>query len=478
MIAFEAVEQAVKAVEPTIAKVAQEVWQLAELSLLEVQSSTLMIQVLEENGFTITSRGTAGVPTAFMAEYGRGKPVIGILTEYDALPDLGNEPVPCKTARKDGTTSGHGCGHNLIGAGALGAALALKHLMQAEALPGTLRVYGCAAEETEGAKVYMAREKLFNDLDGALHWHPVDRSFVAHVRTAATNSMKVEFFGTTAHAGMNPWLGRSSVDAAEVFAHAVNLMREHVEPTARVHYVYESAGVAPNVVPDYARVWLTCRDADRNRVEAITAWLRQIAEGAALATQTKAKLSVYVGFYDLLPNQPLAERMQRYLEQVGTPTYTAEEQDFATTIQKSYGVAETGMAQAPLPLFQEPPKFGGSSDVGDVSYNTPTMGIGFATVPTGISMHTWAATACHGMSLGLKGAVAAAKILAATGADLLTDAALRSAARRDFEQRTAGVTYASAIDPGQAHPIGLPEYMVESCQREFFAEVMNSPQAV
>ncbi|TVQ06523.1 MAG: amidohydrolase [Leptolyngbya sp. DLM2.Bin27] len=474
MIAYEAIEQVVEDAAPTIAKVAQEVWQLAELSLLEVQSSTLIMRVLEDSGFTITSRGTAGVPTAFMAECGEGEPKLGILSEYDALPGLGNEPVPCKQARKDGVVDGHGCGHNLIGAGAVGAAIALKNLMQAQSIPGTLRVYGCAAEETEGAKVYMAREGLFNDLDAALHWHPVDRSFVANVCTTATNSMKVEFFGTTAHAGLNPWLGRSAVDAAELFAHAVNLMREHIEPTARVHYVYESAGIAPNVVPDYAKVWLTCREVDRDRVNAITDWLRQMADGAALATQTKAKLSVYVGFYDLLPNQPLAERMQTYLERVGTPTYSPAEETFAKEIQTAFGVAETGMATAPLPLFKEAPKLGGSSDVGDVSYNTPSMGIGFATVPMGISMHTWAATACHGMSIGIKGAVAAAKVLAATGADLLTDPDLRAAARADFEQRTAGITYQAALDPDQVHPIGLPEYMIEGCQREFFAEVVSA----
>jgi aminobenzoyl-glutamate utilization protein B len=454
---FEAIDQAVEQVKPIIERLAKELWQLSELSLQEVKSAQLVMDVLQEQGFTITSKGTAGVPTAFIAEWGSGTPILGILAEYDALPGLGNEPVPHQEPRKDHVTSGHACGHNLLGAGATGAAIALKNLMAQRKIPGTLRLYGCAAEETEGAKVYMARDGLFNDLDAALHWHPGPLASVTNIRSAAVDSLTIEFFGKAAHAGLVPWLGRSAVDAAELFAHGLNLMREHVEPTARIHYVYEKAGEAPNIVPDYARIRLYVRDIDRAHVEASTAWIKQISEGAALATQTKAKTQVYIGMYDLLPNQPLAERMQTHLERIGVPTYSQEELDFATEVQRNFDVEPKGMATTTLPLPDENTSMGASTDVGDVSWVTPTMGCGMPTVPLEIEMHTWPATACHGTSIGVKGAIYAARVLAATGLDILTDVELRKAARADFEQRISGKPYVSPLPPELKHPVGLPE---------------------
>ena len=347
---YDRVDQAVEQTTPVITRIANEVWQFAELSLQEIKSAQLIACILEEQGFTITSKGTAGVPTAFIAEYSNGSPTLGFLVEYDALPGLGNEPVPYWEPRKDRVTSGHGCGHNLLGAGSTGAAIALKNVLAEQKLPGTIRVYGCAAEETEGAKVYMARAGLFTDLDAALHWHPSSSAGVSNYRSAALDQLKIEFFGKGAHAGGSPWLGRSAVHAAELFAHSINLMREHVEPTARLHYIYESAGLAPNVVPDYARICLYVRDCDRAHVEASTAWVKQIAEGAALATQTTSKVLVYTGIYDLLPNTPLAERMQANIEKVGTPTFTNAEQDFAREIQRNYGVEQAGMAVETIPL--------------------------------------------------------------------------------------------------------------------------------
>jgi aminobenzoyl-glutamate utilization protein B len=274
---------------------------------------------------------------------------------------------------------------------------------------------------------------------------------------AAVNQLKIEFFGKAAHAGMSPWLGRSAVDAAELFAHGINLMREHIEPTARIHYVYEKAGEAPNIVPDYARISLYMRDIDRTRVEASTAWIKQIAEGAALATQTRAKTLVYFGMYDLLPNSPLAERMQTHLERIGVPTYSDEELTFATELQRNFGVEPQGMATETLPLPDENTSRGASTDVGDVSWNAPTMGCGMPTTPLGIEMHSWPATACHGTSIGVKGAIQAARVLAATGLDILTDAELRKAARADFEQRTREKPYVSPLPPEMKHPLELPE---------------------
>ena len=454
--AYDSIDQAVEQATPTIKRIANEVWQLAELSLQEVKSAQLIMDILQEQGFTITSRGTAGVPTAFIAEYGSGTPMLGLLAEYDALPGLGNEPVPYREPRKDQVASGHGCGHNLLGAGCIGAAIALKNVVTEQKIPGTIRVYGCAAEETEGAKVYMARAGLFKDLDAALHWHPGSSAQVSSFRSTAVNQLKIEFFGKSAHAGGSPWLGRSAVHAAELFAHGINLMREHVEPTARLHYIYETAGLAPNVVPDYARLCLYIRDCDRAHVEAATAWAKQVAEGAALATQTTAKALVYTGLYDLLPNTPLAARMQAHLERIGVSAYSEEEQAFAREIQQNFGVEPRGMTAKTERLIDENILQGFSTDVGDVSWNVPTMGCGMPTMPIGVNVHTWAATACHGMSIGLKGAMQAARALAWTGIDIMTDAELRQAARADFERRVSGQPYVSPLPPEMKQPLGLP----------------------
>jgi aminobenzoyl-glutamate utilization protein B len=446
--------------QPAVARISAEVWELAEVGLHEVESARVHLRELAAAGFHTVSTGTAGVPTAFVAEWsqGEGGPKVGFLAEYDALPGLGNAAVPRQEPRADGKASGHGCGHNLLGAGLTGAAIAAKAVMEARGIPGTLRVYGCAAEETEGAKVYMAREGLFADLDACLHWHPGPIAAVINVRMAANDALKIEFRGKSAHAGIEPWNGRSALHAMELAAHGLNLMREHLEPTARLHYVFEAAGAAPNVVTDYARMWMKVRNADRPRVNAMTDWIRQIAEGAALATQTRANVIHYYGVHDLLPNTPLAERMQRHLERVGVPQWSAEEQAFAQACQRELGLPEHGLAQKALPLQPEP-TIGGSSDVAEASWNTPTMGITMPTLPLHTSLHTWAATACAGMSIGLRGATAAAHVLALTALDLLTDAELRAAARADFVRRTAGYTYRSPLPPEQRQPLYLPEWL-------------------
>jgi aminobenzoyl-glutamate utilization protein B len=466
----EAIALAIEAARPAVERICAEVWTLAEISLREVESAQVHQRELEAAGFQITSTGTAGVPTAFIAEWsqGAGGPSLGFLVEYDALPGLGNEAVPRQEPRADGTTSGHGCGHNLIGAGLSGAAMAAKHVMEAEGIAGTLRVYGCASEENEGAKVYMARAGLFDDVDACLHWHTAPVAGVINVRMAATNALKIEFRGRTAHAGLEPWKGRSALHALEIAAHSINLMREHLEPTARTHYVFEAAGVAPNVVTDYTRLWMTIRDADRTRVVATTNWVRQIAEGAALATQTEAQVNVYYGLHDLLPNTPLAERMQQHLEQVGVPAWSDEEQTFASACQHAMGLPEQGMATTVLPLQAEP-TVGGSSDVAEVSWLTPTMGLVMPTLPLHIPLHTWAVTACAGMSIGVKGAMAAAEVLTRTALDLLTDAELRAAAKADLARRTEGFSYVSPLPPGQAHPVNLPEWLLSDGSTEAVA---------
>lgn len=463
----DAVAKVIEAAGPVIERICTEVWDLAEISSHEVKSFQVHIRELKDAGFTIVSTGTAGVPTAFVAEWrqGWGGPKVGFLTEYDALPGLGNEAVPYQEPRKDSGTSGHGCGHNLLGAGCTGAAIAVKQVMAQNDIPGTVRVYGCASEETEGAKIYMAREGLFNDLDAALHWHPAPVAAVINVRLTANNKMKIEWHGKTAHAGNEPWNGRSALDAMELAAHAINQMREHLEPTARTHYVFEAAGQAPNIVPDYARMWLVIRDLDRRRVVATTEWVKQIADGSALSTQTQAKVNVFCGCHDLLPNTPLAVRMQAHLERRGAPAWTDEEQAFARECQKNMGVAEKGLATFVMPLQPEL-KLGGSSDVGDVSWNTPTMGIGMIMMPLDISLHTWPVTACGGMTIGRKGALAAAHVLALTALDVLTDEALREEARADFDKRTNGFTYVSPLSAQQKRPVGVPDWLINDGSAE------------
>ncbi len=451
-VIVESVDRKVEEARPIVERIAREVWELAELSHEEVGSARLLMDVLEENGFVITSRDTAGVPTAFVAEWGSGGPVLGFLPEYDALPGLGNEAVARREPRKDGTSNGHGCGHNLLGAGLVGAAVAVKEVMAERRILGTLRVYGCAAEETQGAKTYMAREGLFSDLDAALHWHPMSYASTFNLRLAAMNHVAVEFFGKTAHAGMEPWNGRSALDAAELFTHGINLMREHVEPTARIHYIYQNAGEAPNIVPDHARVRLIVRDVDRPRAEKSTRWIEQIAEGAALATQTSSSVEIPFGLYDLLPNGPLAWRMQTHLERVGVPEWTAEEQRFARECQENFEAETQGMSTEALPLSEED-AIGASTDVGDVSWNTPTMGCTMPTWPEGISAHTWPVVACGGTSIGLKGAMHAARVLAGTGIEILIDEELRGAARADFKRRTRDSPYTPlSMQKREDHP--------------------------
>ena len=451
------VQSNVEGIRARLIEVADQVWKLAELSLAEVKSSSLLIEVLKEHGFTIDSIGTSNIPTAFTATFGSGSPSIGILTEYDALPGLGNEPVAEKMPRKDGTTTGHGCGHNLIGAGGLGAALALKTWMEKNKIPGTLRVFGAAAEETEGAKVYMARDGIFDDLDACLHWHPYNVTTPLHCRANAVNMLKIEFIGKTSHAAQAPWMGRSALHAAELFAHGIALMREHLEPTARIHYIYEDAGLAPNIVVEHAQIKIFVRDIDRGRVETTTEWVKQIAEGAAKATQTESKALVFFGLHDLLPNQPLADRLYQHAVQIGHPEYTEEEQEFAKKCQQSTGAKPTGMSDRIVPPLDEPPKLGGSTDVGDVSYIAPTMGMLIQTCPQGNMVHTWQATALHGMSIGHKAMLMAAKALASLGADLFTDAELLAAAKADFEQRKGEYVYKTPLDPEMKEPLGLAE---------------------
>lgn len=468
----EAAHKAVGAVEEAILRINREVWKTPELSLHEELSAQIHVRELRAAGFEV-SEGTSGIPTAFLAEWsqGEGGPKIGFLPEYDALPGLGNAAEPRQAPHPDhGAEVGHGCGHAMLGAGCTGAAMALKNIMIERGIAGTIKVFGCAAEETEGAKVYMARDGLFDDLDAALAWHPAPMTAVGLVRTAAVNMIRIRFSGRTAHAGVDPWEGRSALKGAELFGIGIQFMREHLQPTTRLHYVYTAAGETPNVVPDHAEVFIMIRDADRQMVVDVTKWVNEVADGAAMSTQTEVDFDLFFGLHDLLANEPLVNRLHRHLG-LAQPQWTDEEQEFARACQREMGLAEAGMFDGLLPIIPETTT-GGATDVGDVSFNTPVGIFVYATMPLGVGLHTWPVTACGGVSIADKASLNTAAVLAGVGLDLLTDADFRAEVRTDFERRLAGRTYVSPLPPGKKLPDGIPAHLLI---RDGHGELVDGP---
>jgi aminobenzoyl-glutamate utilization protein B len=421
-------------------------WIYSEIALKEYKSSQLLISKLREEGFSIET-GVADLPTAFVASYGSGSPIIGILAEYDALPGVGNEPVPERQSRKDGITSGHGCGHNLFGAASVGGALAIKKIMVENNLRGTIKLFGTPAEETVVGKVYMAKAGVFNGLDAVIDWHPGTENKVKNQPGRAMNSFEVEFFGQAAHASADPWNGRSALDAVELMNYAVNMMREHVKPTARIHYVIPNAGDAPNVVPEYAKVWYYVRDINREEVQKSYDRMLKIAEAAAMATETTHKVKLITGVHKYLLNRPLQEAMQRNMELVGAPYFDDDEQAFARQLQRNAGKKEIGFNEKIGKLADSLGAVeGGSTDVAEVSWIVPTAGFSVTTTAEDVPWHSWATTACHGTSAGRKGAVVAAKIIAATGTELLINKKLIREVKEFFTKSTAGKPYKSPLD--------------------------------
>lgn len=433
---------------------AMEIWQHAELPLTEHKSSQLLQSVLEKEGFALKV-GVSDMPTAFVATFGSGSPVIGILAEFDALPGIGNEAVPAKVPRADGVTSGHGCGHNLFGPGSTIAAIALKRTMEEKGIKGTLVLFGTPAEEIGVGKVYMARDGYFDGLDAVLEWHASTQTEVRNVSSIAINNFEVEFFGQSAHAAGDPWNGRSALDALEMMNFGVNLMREHVEPTSRIHYVIKSGGEAPNVVPDYAKVWYFVRDKDRETVDKNYARILNIAAGAALATGTTHKVNLISGVYSYLLNRPLQLAMQSNLEWIGGPDYTAEEQEWAKKLQTSADKPTLGFDGAVIPLADGYLKSmgGPSTDAADVSQIVPTVGLRVTTAPVDVPWHSWATVASHGTYAGVKGAIVASKVLAATGIDLFTQPQLLKDAKAEFDKMKNGKVYQTPLTKDQKPPI-------------------------
>jgi aminobenzoyl-glutamate utilization protein B len=422
----------VEAQQARTERVAQQLWEWAELGYLEERSSGLMMEELAAEGFEITA-GIAEIPTAFVAEWGESGPVIAILAEMDALPGI-NQSASSTRDPIDGKHAGQACGHNLFGAGSLTAAIAVKQWLEATGTPGRIRLYGTPAEEGGSGKVYMTRAGLFDDVDIAIHWHADDENSAAARTSLANRSAKFRFTGISAHAAGAPERGRSALDGVEAMNMMANMMHEHIPQQARMHYVITSGGNAPNVVPDFAEVFYYVRHPKPEGVEAIWTRLEDAARGAALGTGTQVEWEVIHGNNPLLVNETLAKVMDAKLRQIGGVEYTEEERAWAEEIQKSLGNAAKPLESAAEVQPYNKSLGYGSTDVGDVSWATPTVGVRTATWVPGTSAHSWQAVAASGHSIGHKGTQVAAKAMALMAVELFTNEGLRQAARAEFDQ--------------------------------------------
>lgn len=446
----------------------QQMWEHPEVGLQEYAASKLLADTLEAHGFTV-ERGVAGMPTAFVATYGAGGPVIGVMAELDALPGLSQKNVPYREPAVEGG-AGHGCGHCSYAATAVAAALAVKAALDAGQLAGTIKCFGCPAEETLIGKVFMVRDGVFDGLDACLGHHPGSVNGVFMGSSNAMNSVKFEFFGKASHAAGSPEQGVSALDAVELMNTAVNYMREHVVQEARIHYVIEEGGHEPNVVPAYARSWYYVRAPGRELVDQYYERILRIADGADLMVGTTHKVQFLAGAHNTIPNRPLAEQIVANMRMVGAPTYTEAELRFAAelgatiTPQEKRAVLERSLLPDALELMdvhlnsriydpwgEERKGGGGSTDVADVSWNTPTVEFSTAVFIVGAPGHSWQHTAVSGTSIGHKSTLFAAKVMAATVVDLLTGPDLLAQVQADWRKRMAGRVYRSPL-PADLQP--------------------------
>jgi aminobenzoyl-glutamate utilization protein B len=447
--------------------IADQIWDNPEVALKEYTASALQANDLVQDGFSVTTN-TDALPTAFVAEWssGEGGPVIGFLGEYDALPGLSQqrssvqEPV-------DANGAGQGCGHNLLGTASLAAASVLKAWLEHTGTPGTVRYYGCPAEETGEGKSFMARAGAFDDLDIALTWHPSAITTPWGSSSLASSKVKYRFKGRTAHAAANPETGRSALDAVELMNVGVNYMREHMPEKARIHYVITNGGGAPNVVPDDCEVWYYVRSPERYQVDALLERVNNVARGAALMTETMLEIAFQAGSYNYLPNMVLTHHMMDILNEIGGVEFTPEETSFAQKIARAYpeelrlGVLasdkldasflDRGLTGDVFPIRDEGEVLSGSTDVSDVSWIAPTAQVWASCFVLGAPGHSWANTATSGMSIGHKGMLHAAKVMAITAADAIADPALLTQARAEFSAATAGRPFVSPI-PAHVQP--------------------------
>jgi aminobenzoyl-glutamate utilization protein B len=426
-------------------EIAMQIWNNAELGFKEIKSTALLQEKLKQEGFSIES-GVADIPTAFVATYGTGKPIIGILAEYDALPGLAQQAIPEKKGI-EGKAAGHGCGHHLFGTASIAAGIGIKKLIEQKKINGTIKIFGCPAEEGGSGKVYMVRAGLFNDVDVAIHWHPDAENKITMTSALANSSAKFRFYGTSAHAAASPELGRSSLDAVESMDYMVNMMREHVPQETRIHYVITQGGKAPNVVPDFAEVYYYVRHPNKDQVKQLFERVVNTARAAALGTDTKMEYEIIGGTHDLLLNKTLGEVMQKNLEQIGGVPYSEEEKVFAKKIQASFNYSYPSIetSDSIIPLRTEIDAGGGSTDVGDVSYIVPTVGLRAATWIPGTTLHSWQAVAAGGTEIGIKGMMVAAKTMVTTAIDLFLFPTLIENAKAEFLQKKGTYQYESLL---------------------------------
>ncbi|UCD44316.1 MAG: amidohydrolase [Candidatus Bathyarchaeota archaeon] len=448
-------------------EVSDAIWSYAELGFVEFKSAKLLSEELEAHGFEV-ERGVAGIPTAFVATWGKGSPVIGVMGEYDALPGLSQEAVPRKAPVEEGAP-GHGCGHNIHGTSGMAGAIAVRRAMEKIGIPGTLKFFGCPAEEMLSGKVWMVREGVFDGVDAVLSHHPGSMNTAKLSSSNANNAVKFHFRGKTAHAAGNPEQGRSALDAVELMNMGVNYMREHMIQDARVHYTIEAGGGQPNVVPDYARSWYLIRAPERHQLEAIYDRILKIAEGAALMTETTLRVEFVKGIYNKMPNRTLSELVLGNMRKIGTPEYTDEERRFAAEISKTVTpeAKRDSLWKTKRPGWEElldvllddtvPDDWNegevghGSTDVSDVSWNTPTMEFGTTTYPLGAPGHSWQIVALSGTSIGHKSLVFASKVLAVSAIDLLTSPDLLKRAKEELRERLGDRVYKTPL-PVDAKP--------------------------
>ena len=417
--------------------IAMQIWNFAEMGYKEVQSSNLHQKTLKDNGFSVQA-GVADIPTAFVATFGEGKPVIGILAEFDALPGLAQTADPVKKPIA-GKAAGHGCGHHLFGTASVAAAIELKNTMVKNKIKGTIKLYGTPAEEGGSGKVYLVRAGLFDGIDVVIHWHPGSTNEANPSSALANISAKFRFRGQSAHAAAAPDRGRSALDGVEAMDNMVNMMREHIPQESRIHYVITDGGKAPNVVPDFAEVYYYARHPNREVVKELFDRIVKCANGAAMGTETKVDYEIIGGTYDILPLPVLAKVMHDNLTKVGGVNYTAEEIAFGKTLQESFPIKnrpDIGNAAKIEPYKDESYRTGGgSTDVGDVSWAVPTVGLRIATWIPGTPAHSWQAVACGGTDIGGKGMMVAAKTLTLMGIDLLMDKDLVEKAKAEWKEK-------------------------------------------
>lgn len=432
--------------ENELIEISDKIWEAAEPALLEFKSSKYLSDFAEKNGFTV-NKGVAGIPTAFTAEFGSGTPVIGILGEFDANPGISQKKQPKKEALVKGA-AGHGCGHNLFGTASLGAAVAIKEMIESGEISGTVRFYGTPAEETIFAKVWMVREGLFDDLDVCMDWHPGDEIQASTQSSKALVDFRLRFFGETAHASGDPWNGNSAVDAMELYTTGLNYYREHIRPTARIHYDIEKAGDVVNVVPDYAQIWTRLRENDKEYVNILYERAKKIAEAASMMADVDFELELISGIYEIIPNRYGAGIVQKNFELLGEIEYTDYEIDYANKILKETGKKLEGIDGKLKAIKPTLPAQGGSTDVGDVSQVVPVVRLGVTTAAKNGPWHSWAVVACTGMSIGHKGMIYASKALAMTMLDFYKKPELITGVKEEFMERKGDRVYVPQIPAG------------------------------